>query len=682
MNELAKHNETCCQEVLKIRDIIRKRHAISSVVSFSDYPLTQLRERITQILREHSAQADVTWEIDYLDRSKFGADFAVRLTGLLKEYGAKEYIGSHVPWIAEALAGPGLADVVAKVTRKGIYVNVRLADHWFLAGVQSVINLAERFGHNDTRSGRAQVVDYSSPNVAKVLHAGHFRSTMIGHVLSNLYEACGAIVYRVNHINDFGGFGFILEGFRRFGPYFPESLGDNERLLEVYAIRRTLERAVAADESLVALDEQEREILARYFPKASTADELRASYYEEFVGAADERFQKLEEGDTDEVALWRRMVQWSLADFQSFYTALDIDIDFVIGESFYLNAGNDVVNEAIANGTAFELTKQRVSEEVAELDRAVAADEITAPVRDKSVALLEKDIGAIVVPLPGGERLVVRRSDGRSIYATRDLGAIKLRREIFDPTDINYVVGQEQRVHFTRLFQAAQVLGLATATKPEFTHTYFGFYVDAVTGKKLSSRESVAGVNELLAAAVTHFRAKSAEDGAMTEQELDEAAQQLAVGSVVFNDLKRDMKGSVSIARGDLAPIIADFEKSGGPYVVYSACRARAILRKYHKPVPHLSEIDTFELSDQEALLISKILEFPDKVAKAADEDNPSILVRHLLDIAGIYNSYYASAPVLERGKANKSRLMITRAAQSVLTNGLKLCHVKCPPKI
>ena len=681
MNELATHNEARRHEVMRLRDIIRKQRAESPVPSFGDYPLTRLRERITQVLRRHSGRADVTWEVDFLDRSKFGADVAVRLTGLLQEYGAKEYIGSHVPWIAEALAGPELADLVAEVTYKGIYVNVRLVDHWFLAGVQSVIDLAERFGQNDTRCGRAQIVDYSSPNVAKVLHAGHFRSTMIGHVLGNLYEACGAIVYRVNHINDFGGFGFILEGFRRFGPYFPGSLGDNGLLLEIYAIRRTMERAVAAGESLAAVDEGEREILARYFPGASTADELRAAY-EKFVGAADERFQKLEEGDADEVALWRRMVEWSLADFQSFYQALDIDIDFVIGESFYLDAGNFVVDEAIGNGIAFELTKQQVCEEVAELDRAVAAEEITAQVRDKSVALLEKDIGAIVVPLPDGERFVVRRSDGRSIYATRDIGAIKLRREIFDPTDITYVVGQEQRVHFTRLFQAARVLGLATATMPTFKHIYFGFYVDADTGRKLSSRESVAGVTELLAAAVRHFRARSAEGGAMTEQELDEAAQQLAVGSVVFNDLKRDMKGSVSIARGDLAPIITDFEKSGGPYVVYSACRARAILRKYGKPVPHLSEIGPFELSDQEALLISRILEFPDKVIKAADEDNPSILVRHLLDIAGVYNSYYASAPVLERGTANKSRLMITRAAQLVLTNGLSLCHVECPPKI
>lgn len=681
MNELAMHNEARRHEVMRLRDIVQKRRAESSVPNSDDYPLTRLRERVTEVLCRHFGCADVTWEIDFLDRSKFGADFAVRLTGLLKEHGAKNYIGSHVPWIIAALRDPELADLVAEVSCKGIYVNVRLVDRWFLAGVQQVIDLAERFGQNDTRADRVQIVDYSSPNVAKVLHAGHFRSTMIGHVLGNLYEVCGATVYRVNHINDFGGFGFMLEGFRRFGSDFPEPLGDNERLLEVYAIRRTLERAVAAGAGVAGVEERDRETLGRYFPSASTADELDAAYAG-FVAVADERFRRLEEGDADEVALWRRMVEWSLTDFRSFYQALDITIDFVIGESFYLDAGNSVVDDAIGNGTAFELTKQLVCQEVAELDRAMDAGEITVQVRDSSVALLEKDIGAVVVPLPDGERLVVRRSDGRSIYATRDIGAIKLRREIFDPTDINYVVGQEQRIHFARLFQAAQVLGLATATKPRFTHTYFGFYVDADSGKKLSSRESVAGVTELLAAAVTYFRAKSAEDGAMTEDELDEAAQQLAVGSVVFNDLKRDMKGPVSIARGDLAPIIADFEKSGGPYVVYSACRARAILRKYGKPVPQLAEINAFELSDQEALLILRILEFPDKVIKAADEDKPSILVRHLLEIAWIYNSYYASAPVLGRGNANKSRLMITLAAQLVLTNGLSLCHVECPSKI
>jgi arginyl-tRNA synthetase len=97
MNELAIYNEARRQEVAKLRDAVRRRRAESPVPSFGDYPPTLLRERIARVLREHAGHMDVTWEIDFLDRVKFSADFAVRLTGLLKEYGAKEYIESHVP---------------------------------------------------------------------------------------------------------------------------------------------------------------------------------------------------------------------------------------------------------------------------------------------------------------------------------------------------------------------------------------------------------------------------------------------------------------------------------------------------------------------------------------------------------------------------------------------------------
>jgi arginyl-tRNA synthetase len=679
MSELVRHQEVRYREVVGLRDSVLARRAQLPVPALGQYPLSRLRDRLDQVLRAHADGRDVTFEIDVLDRSKFGADFAVRVTGLLGRSGAKDYIAVHVPWIAEALAGAELTDAVAEVATKGIYVNLRMRDRWFLEGVQSIIDLGDLYGQNDTHSDRVQLVDYSSPNVAKMLHAGHFRSTILGHVLSNLYEACGAIVYRVNHINDFGGFGFLLEGLRRFEPYFPDSLEGNERLLETYAIRRALERAMAS--GLEGADEQDRETLARYFPEVTSTEALRQASAE-FVAAADERFLKLEEGEYDEVTRWREMVEWSLNSFRSFYTALGIGIDFLIGESFYARAGNAVVDRAIEEGRAFELTREQVDEQVATLDREVAAGEITPDARATAVAQLEKDIGAVVVALSGGERLVVRRSDGRSIYATRDLGAIELRREIFDPTDMEYVVGQEQRVHFARLFEAARVLGIATETEPRFKHIYFGFYVDAKTGRKLSSRESVSGVNELLAGAVEHFRAKSAEDEALTGEELDEAAQQLAVGSVIFNDLKRDMKSPIPMAAGDPGPMIVEFERSGGPYVVYAACRARAILRRYGKSLPHLSQAGDPELSDREAQLISRMFALPDVVIRAADEDNPTILVQHLLDTASAYNSYYTSAPVLKGGQATNYRLMITRAVQLVLTNGLRFCHVECPAKI
>ena len=131
-----------------------------------------------------------------------------------------------------------------------------------------------------------------------------------------------------------------------------------------------------------------------------------------------------------------------------------------------------------------------------------------------------------------------------------------------------------------------------------------------------------------------------------------------------------------------LSSSIAAFEKSGGPYVVYSACRARAILRKYNRPLPEAAGIASFDVNDQEAQLILKLLEYPEKVVKAADEDNPSILVRHLLDIAVIYNSYYANVPILEGDRANEFRSLITKSVQTVLINGLRRCHVECPPKI
>ncbi|GAA2455892.1 arginine--tRNA ligase [Actinomadura vinacea] len=682
MNELAKLNAIYRHEIESLRDSVKERRQLSAFPAAAGYPLANLKARITRALEEHSGRTDLRWELDILDRAKMGADIAIRVTGLLKEFGAKEYIGSHVPWIVEAVRGPDLSDVVDEVAHKGIYVNIRLADAWYLKSVQAVVDLDQQFGLNDSRADRTYVVDYSSPNVAKRLHAGHLRSTMIGHVLTNLYKACGGLVYRVNHINDFGGFGFMLEGYRRFHDRFPASMGENDRLLSIYAIRRSLERAVEAGVDLDVLPATDREVIDTYFPDVKTAGELKMAY-EQFVAASDARFQKLEEGDADEVALWERMVAWSLEDFQSFYRALDIEIDFTMGESFYADAGNQVVDEAIEAGRAYRLTRDMVDQELTRLDGLVENDELTSEARDQAATTLAKDLDAIVVPLADGERLVVRRSDGRSIYATRDMGAIRMRREIFDPSDIVYVVGQEQRVHFSRVFQAAETLGLVKPGEVSFRHIPFGFYVDAETGKKLSSRDSVASVNDLLAESVEHYRAKTAEgSNDLSPAEVEQAARQLAVGAVFFNDLKKDMKGTVPIPQGDLAPVIAEFEKSGGPYVVYSAVRARSILRRYGKALPKAADIDAFTVDSQEGQLLLRLFEYPEKVAKAAAEDNPSILVRHLLDLAILYNSYYTVAPVLQKDQVNEFRLLITKAVELTLARGLSLCHVECPPQI
>lgn len=646
-----------------------------------DYPLPLLKRRIADALSEHWGKGRLEPQLELIDRETFGGDLALKLPQLLADGGPKEFIKTHVPWITGILKSETFADAIAEVRTKGMYINLTLSDQWMLTSAQAIVDMGDRFGFSDLQYDRTFLVDYSSPNVAKVLHAGHIRSTIIGHVLSNLYEACGALVYRVNHINDFGGFGFTLEGYRRFRNLFPAGMSNSERLLEVYRIRRTLERLAEENTPFETMDESDRALLQNYLPEVKDRESLKAAF-DEFTAASDARFAALERGEAEEVELWAQMVAWSLDDFQQFYQSLDIRIDLVLGESFYFEAGDRLVDECLQTGTAIQYTEAEAEAESREVDAMLASGEITEAERNKLVEAVRKDIGAVVIPLGKGERYVVRRADGLSIYATRDLGAIRLRRDLFNPTDMIYVVGQEQRIHFSRLFRAAYKIGIASPEELRFQHIYFGFYVDASTGRKLSSRNSVANVNHLLAESVRHFRAKSAERGDLTEEELDSTARQLAVGSVVFNDLKQDIKGPVEIDTAALESTITGFEKSGGAYAVYAACRARSILRKYGGPLPRAESIAPPVIGAQEAGLLLRLQQIPERLAMAAEQSNPTFLVRHLLDIASVYNSYYNRVQVITGGVADPARLVFTRAVEQALANGLRVCHVECPPKI
>jgi len=681
MNELAKHNATRRREVETLRDALVNTHKGRLLPQFTNYPFPLLKARIANALSERWGKGRLEPQIDLINRDTFGGDLALKLPQLTNDGGPASFIKNHLPWIVEILEGEAFADAIAAVRTKGMYINLTLSDRWLLASAQAVADLGPSFGMSDVQADRTILIDYSSPNVAKVLHAGHIISTIIGHVLGNLHEACGAMIYRVNHINDFGGFGFTLEGYRRFKDHFPKEMSDNQRLLEIYRIRRTLERLVEDSIPFENVDEADRALLTRYFPEITDRETL-VTAHENFVTASDARFAALEAGDADEVNLWVRMVEWSLKDFEQFYDSLGIHIDLVLGESFYFQAGDELINECLKAGTAISYTEADAETDVAEVDAMLTRGEITQAERNKRAEFIRKDIGAVVIPLDDGERYVVRRADGLSIYATRDLGAIRLRRELFAPTDLTYVVGQEQRVHFSRLFKAANAIGIATPDEVRFHHVYFGFYVDARTGRKLSSRDTVANVNHLLSASVEHFRVKSAERGDLTPEELDTTARQLAVGSVVFNDLKQDVKGSAPIDTTTLDTTIADFEKSGGAYVVYSACRARSILRKYGAEPPRAECIKDAAIDGQEATLLLKIQQIPERVRDAAEQSNPTLLVRHLLDIANLYNSYYMRVQVITNGVADPARLVITKAVEQSLTNGLRVCQVECPAKI
>jgi arginyl-tRNA synthetase len=154
------------------------------------------------------------------------------------------------------------------------------------------------------------------------------------------------------------------------------------------------------------------------------------------------------------------------------------------------------------------------------------------------------------------------------------------------------------------------------------------------------------------------------------------------VGSIIFNDIKKDKRYPVEVQE-DLRKMHEEFERSGGAYVVYTACRARSIIRKWGKAVPAITECPgALELDPAEIELIKELSLYPQKLAEAARTDSPSVLAQYLLDLSRSYNSYYASFPVIKGDVVHEHRLVITKAVQTVLENGLKICAIECPERI
>jgi arginyl-tRNA synthetase len=686
MDHLAKINSERLGEAAGRRDDVQALRVQTAAPAFLDYPLPQLQEKIRQRVRDVFGDDTLDVRIDLIERARFHADLTVKVPGLLKKGGPKVFIAEHLPRLVQALSEGEFDGVFSEVTATGIYANLKLSDAWLIGSVGRVAGFDGVYGTQNALADRAFVVDYSSPNVAKRLHAGHIRSTIIGHILSNLYDASGATVYRVNHINDFGGFGYTLQGYRQFAEQFPAGMNENDRLIEVYQIRRSLERVAASGQDAADWDPADASVLERYLPEVKDLASAQAAAAQ-FTADSDRRFAALEAGDEEEVRLWQDLVAVSLASFDEFYDQLGISFDFVLGESLYLQAGTEVVDRALADGTAVVYTQELADRDLAALRTRVDAGEMSAQEHESAARAIAKDVGATVVPLDKGERYVVVRADGRSIYATRDIGAVQIRTDLFKATDLVYVVGQEQRVHFDRLFRAAGRIGLIENGLPRTLHVYFGFYVDATSGKKLSSRDSVSNVMGLLAAAFDYFRASLSDRISGGEDEVAAAARALAVGSLVFNDLKKDLRSAVEIDSHDMQKTITEFERSGGAYVIYAAVRARSILRRVADRglvvgAAGSSGSAGYELDDQEALLALRLLTLPGEIVAAATESNPSVLVRHMLDIANIYNSYYSRAAVIADDRVNPVRYQLTQATANALTSALEICHIEVPAAI
>jgi len=453
----------------------------------------------------------------------------------------------------------------------------------------------------------------------------------------------------------------------------PEFENKNDLLFYIYTIYRTWEKSFNDIEEFNKNKEK-----LNHYGDFNTYEEFQ-EVFKNFVEASKQRFKELENWKDEVVDLWRQMVSWSLADFEKFYNLLWIHHDYVIWESFYALDWFNLVMDLKEKWLVVVYDEQMANKDISILKNKLEKEEIDEKYFEMLKQEILRDIWAYVIDLWNLERFVVLKSDKSSIYATRDLQAIVYRKNKFNPSWIIYEVGQEQAEHFDKLFKSAKKIWIDNV---EFEHIYHWFYVDANSKKKLSSRDWASNVIKLLQDSIEYFKSKYKDNKEFSQEQVNDIAYKLAIGSIIFNDIKSDKKNPVAI-NSDLQKTFESFEESGWAYVMYSIVRANSILSKIENLEKYdIDKLDFNKLENLEKQILNEILRFPLVIKQAWEKHDPSAIISFALNLSRFYNSYYNSARVIDNDNVIEHRIFITKAVSKVLKNALNICHIQVPERI
>lgn len=673
-NKLDVVNKLLHKKNLQIRDKIN--NGTKENVAYSSYPIVSIWNQVFQEIKDLDDLIKDSSDIgiSFIDRNKFDSDICIKIPPLLSKYKPKTYITEFIPLIVERLKNSSLAKnkVFEKIENIGIYINITLSDEYQLKIIDNVLQKWEHYWDSDLNNWKKVLLDYSSPNAAKHLHAWHIRSTIIWEVLSNLYRQNGYITHRINHVNDRWGFWYLIEWYNRWHDKIPTFETKNDMLFFIYSMYRKGEKIAKNIDEYDALGPENKKELAKYYWNFNSYNEFK-NLFDDFVWKWNKIFSNLEAGGK-ELETWQKMVNRSMEDFNKFYDSLNIHLDYCIGESFYVNIWKSLIKWLLDKWIAVLYTEDLAKKDISMLEEKLQNKEITQEIFNREKDWILKDLNSYVIPLDNLWRFVVMKLDWSSIYATRDLWAIVYRVLNFSPDKIVYEVWQEQEDHFSKLFASARKMGISDV---EFEHVDHGFYIDADSGKKLSSRDGASNIQNLIKETIKYFKNKY-KDSDLSEDEVNKISEQLAIGSIIINDIKADRKAAVKIDN-NIETACKWFEESWWAYLLYTVVRANSIIKKiWNREVKDTQE----PLNKIEKILVNEINGFPLVIKEALEKSNPSVLVEYMLGLSQSYNNYYNSNKVLKNNIAIKSKLDITKAVVTVLTNWLRICNVSIPNKM
>jgi arginyl-tRNA synthetase len=522
----------------------------------------------------------------------------------------------------ELVAQLDVADMCAtpEVSGPG-FINFRLRDDWIAAQASQMLG-DPRLGLAAAASPQTVVVEYSSPNIAKEMHVGHLRTTIVGDAVARMLDFAGHRVIRDNHVGDWGTqFGMLIEYLLDVGEDSPEA-----------ALLRTDPNA--------------------FYQAARRKFDSDPGFAER----ARKRVVDLQGGDPATLRLWQEIVDLSMDYLHRIYARLGVtltDAD-IRGESFY--------NDMLA-GTA-----------------AILEEKGLAVYSDGALCVFPPGfVGREGRPLP----VIIRKSDGGYNYSTTDLATVRYRVDELHCDRAIYVVGSDQTLHFQMVFAVAREAGwIPPGTR--FEHAQIGL-VSAPDGGRLRTRsgDSVQ-LSDLLTEAVDRARGILTELEAPARfepTELDAIAEAVGIGAVKYADLSTARESAYVF---DWDRMIS-FRGNTGPYLQYATARIRSIFRRAGAETdPDIRGSRVAVTAAPERALALRLLDFGTVVTGVGETAEPHRLCAYLFDVASLFTTFYEECPVLkaETEALRVSRLALCALTLDVLTMGLGLLGVPVPERM
>jgi arginyl-tRNA synthetase len=502
------------------------------------------------------------------------------------------------------------------------FINVRIRDDALAAAVSAAVS-DERLGVPPVETPLTIVVDFSSPNVAKPMHVGHIRSTVIGDALSRILRFRGHRVITDNHLGDWGTqFGMILWGWKHCRDDAAFEADPTAELGRLYRLVRKV--ADAKPEELA--DDPEAAALVTKFPDAGR--EVLAET------------AKLHSGDPENRGLWERFMPACVAEIERLYRRLDVTFDHQLGESFFQPMLAGVVDSLMTKGLARESQ------------------------------------GAVGIFLSGDDAppFLIRKADGAFLYATTDLATIQWRLAHWQPDRILYVVDHRQGRHFEQLFETVRRWGKGSV---DLVHVAFGTVLGD-DGRPFKTRAGdTVGLETLLDEGVERAASVVAAAG---RGEMDGATRQLVADTVGIGAIKY-----ADLSQNRTTDYVFSFDKmlelkgNTAAYMQYAVARVEGICVKgcVDRDALRTDAASISVASPQERALALALLRFPEVLEDVEADNRPNLLTAWLYDLAGRFSSFYDALPVLKaEGDAAASRLALCDLTGRVLRHGLGLLGI------